>query len=469
LQKKLDFLLSNFKSSCWFLVEYPYVDRIYRDSYYLYYSSKYGRYSRDCVRVSIFSERIHDTDFRSQDHINTLKNNYLGFFILRPTEPAFIGRNIINPPALDLVDFEYCKITVEVTSNGIKLLASGFPHASQDAETLTCAQTTIWTVMEYFGTKYPDYKPVKPSIIHDMLKVFAHERQIPSNGLTVNQISYVLKQLGFGTKIYSREQYSNEFERLINIYIQSGIPLIAAMDDSDVSDSRGIGHAVVIIGKTTNNHSFTKFTTNNARYEAILKKKQLILYDLNNSNCSYVFIDDNHPPYQLATLANPVSHYTTDWKHVTIKYFIAPLYPKIYLEAAEARNFAIEFLLNGPYPLEMMQQITFKCYLASSRTFKHSIALSSIQNNLKHLILEKPMPKFVWIIELSTPEKLKSNQLTGLLILDATEPNISDNKPLIIAAYDNSLVFFDGPNEVLTKFSLSLQSFDVFLNNLTSS
>ncbi len=86
--KKLDFLLSNFKSSCWFLVEYPYVDRIYRDSYYLYYSSKYGRYSRDCVRVSIFSERIRDTDFRSQDHINTLKNNYLGFlFFDLPSQP----------------------------------------------------------------------------------------------------------------------------------------------------------------------------------------------------------------------------------------------------------------------------------------------------------------------------------------------------------------------------------------------
>lgn len=48
---------------------------------------------------------------------------------------------------------------------GVKLFIEGFPHSSQDSETITCAETTIWAAMEYFGTRYSDYKPVLPSTI----------------------------------------------------------------------------------------------------------------------------------------------------------------------------------------------------------------------------------------------------------------------------------------------------------------
>jgi len=62
-----------------------------------------------------------------------------------------------------------------------------------------------------FGTKYPDYTPVLPSKVNQVLGRFSFERLIPSKGLTAGQISYALKELGFGVKIYSENAYKQDF------------------------------------------------------------------------------------------------------------------------------------------------------------------------------------------------------------------------------------------------------------------
>jgi len=466
IDKSLSRLIQQFKKTNYYLIEFPYVDRIYRDSYYLYYSSKYGKYNRDCIKVSIFSTKILQSDFRGAEAINNLQKSYKGFFIIRPTEPSFLGRNHINPHAFEISNFGYCPVMVNSTANGIKLEVKGFPHASQDGETHSCAETTIWAIMEYFGTKYPDYTPVKPSQIHHLLRLMAYERQIPSSGLSVYQISFALKELGFGCKVYAKQAYSSDFEILLDMYVNSGIPLIAGLDDFNEEKSNNLGHAVLIIGKKQTQPEFNEFKHLKKHQEQSLQAKQITLFDLNCTLAEYVFVDDNHPPYQMATADLPVKHYPDLWKNVKIKHLVVPLYPKIYLEAVEARNFTLEFLINGPFPLEPVSKVCLNIFLASSRSFKHHLALSSMENPLKEMMMEKPMPKFIWVVEMGSIEEIGNEMRSGLLVLDATEPNIADNKPIIIGAYQNSVVFFEGENEVLTKLSLSLHPFKVFLENL---
>jgi hypothetical protein len=49
--------------SCYLLAETNYIDKVYRDSYYHYYSTKLTRYQRNCVRISIFDSKIKKEDF----------------------------------------------------------------------------------------------------------------------------------------------------------------------------------------------------------------------------------------------------------------------------------------------------------------------------------------------------------------------------------------------------------------------
>jgi len=468
--KTLNNYFREFKDNLWAGIEVPYVDRVYRDSYYMYFSSKYGRYCRDCIRVSIFEDKVDLDDFYSETGTNLIADKYLGFLVIRPTEPHFLGRNVVSPLAFNLPAFMYCSTEFNSTVNCLKNKVRGFPHSSQDGETYTCAETTIWALMEYFGTKYAEYRPTKPSQIHSILKSVAYERQLPSRGLTISQISFALKDFGFGCRIYSFDEYKEDFYRLLGCYISSGIPLAVGMDDYDSVNSNKIGHALLIVGYEKIKYNIIADLDPNkllsTTQEVSLKSRNIRLYDLDDYDHRFVFIDDNFPPYQTATARDPVAHYDSLWSSVKIKNFVVPLYPKIYLEAYEAKGFIKEFIASDLFPLKSAQDVVLHFYLSSSRSCKHNVAVGAMNRELKMLILEKPMPRFVWIAELAELSQFEVGLRDGIVILDATEPDVSDNKPLILAAYNDKVIFFDGNNDILTQLSLSLSSFKPLNSNL---
>src|SRR5450759_2084837 len=99
--------------------------------------------------------------------------------------------------------------------------------------------------MEYFSNKYSEYKPILPSRIIQTLNKVSSERLIPSKGLNIYQMSFALNEFGFGSMIYGRQQYQNEFDGLLSCYIESGIPLIISLDNRPVGN---IGHALIAVG-----------------------------------------------------------------------------------------------------------------------------------------------------------------------------------------------------------------------------
>lgn len=190
-----------------------------------------------------FSNEITPQHFRDNDLFQDLQDKFLGYSVLRPTIPNIFGRSIISKKAFTENNYKICEYSSNILLNGIRLEVKGFPHSSQDGESIKCAETTIWALMEYFGSKYPDYRPVAISSIITALSKYSKKRMLPSAGLTVDQISYALKEFGFGTYIYSRDDaYENEIENILSIYVESGIPTIVAVENEN------IGHAIIAIG-----------------------------------------------------------------------------------------------------------------------------------------------------------------------------------------------------------------------------
>lgn len=458
----------NLKDTTYLLAESSYVDKVYRDSYYHYYSSKLPKYKRDCVRISLFEGEIQETDFWRDDKHVELQEKYRGFIVLRPTDPFIIGRSIISPKALKTNNFLCCTTKFSTTVNGLKFNIDGFPHSSQDTETISCAETSLWAVMEYFSNKYSDYKPVLPSRIIETLNKVSFERQVPSKGLNITQMSFSLKEFGFGTRIYDREQYKGDFDNLLSCYIESGIPLIVAM----INDTGSIAHALLVIGneKTNDGHvdALTPLALTAGDLNATVAAKNITLYDYASIDKNFIFIDDNQPVYQRATLSNPATHYSDpEWHTCKIHYFVVPLYTKIYLEAFEAKNYVLRFLLTGPEPFNNNSQVLLRFYLASSRSFKNAVARNAtIEDDFKGLLLEASMPKFIWVAEISNKDLIKQKRANGMVILDATEANIYFNKPLILAAYQGKMVSFDESTGKLENVVLPLPDFSIFEQNL---
>jgi hypothetical protein len=460
--------LMQLKSSSYLVIEAPYVDRVFRNSYYNYYSTKLGTYNKDCIKVSIFDKEITEDDFKNKERFNFLYNSFKGFFVIRPTLPQIVGRSVISPNALKKRNFNTSFSKISTTVNGVKLEAVGFPHSSQDGETITCAETTIWAIMEYFSHKYPEYQPVLPSRIIQVLNKVSTERQVPSRGLAIQQISFALREFGFGTIVYSRDQYGDEFENILSCYITSGIPLVIAVQNQPPHQL--IGHALICVGHEhieadmIDDLEPTIISNRNLEYK--LKSKNITIYDSDSIRKKFVFVDDNHPVYQKAFIDNPTGHYSTQaWRNCRVSNFVVPLHPRIYLEAYAAKNFVMSFLVDGIVSLEDNTEIVLRVYLTSSRSYKDYLSFNeTFDENIKHVIVEIPMPKFIWIAELSTKELLKEGKSNGLMLLDATEPNVFDNKPLILAAFQGHLVKYSQKDCVLQDNSVTLQPFTNFSN-----
>lgn len=470
LVEKVKVHFNNLKDTIYILAETSYVDKVYRDSYYHYYSSKLKQNKRDCVRISLFDGEITSEDFENPDSLPALKERYRGFIVMRPTIPYIIGRSMISPKAVKGGSFVCCTTKLDVTANGLKMQAEGFPHSSQDTETMSCAETTIWAIMEYFSSKYQEYKPVLPSKIIETLGKMSNQRQIPSRGLTIEQISYALKEFGFGPRIYSKAEYKENFEMLLNDYIESGIPLILGIDNNPRGN---IGHAIIGIGheKVTDNCIETLMPTKikDPKLANIIKAKNLTIFDWADVYKKLVLIDDNCPIYQRAELHKPTKHYAdTAWHTCRIKHFIAPLYPKIHLEAFEARNFIYSLLLIGSLQIPDNSELFIRIFLTSSRSYKNELSLnqSFTSIDLKTLILETQMPKFIWIAELSTKVLIKQGLAFGIVILDATEANIAYLKPLLIGADGRIVIKPEDITQKLKKILLPLHPFKIYSNNL---
>ncbi len=451
---KINSFLNVFRKNLYCYIEFPYVDYMYRDSYYLYYSSKHLSYKRDCIRVSFFETEIRSAYFFDKSKTAELQNSFLGYVIVRPISYAPIGRSLFSPRALIENDFIIDKTNVHCSVNGHNLSVSGFPHASQNTETMSCAETSIWIVAEYFSKKYQDYKKILPSDIQYWLSDVSYERSIPTHGLTALQISYLLKKMGFGTRIYS-DNNSENFRKIFNYYVESGIPVIAAVQNENIS------HAVVYIG-----HENINLDVNIIKTTKEEKFHRFRFIDTAEIPKKYVAMDDNYPPYRPVSFESPTAYYSDEkFKPAKISQFIVPLYPKIYLEASEARRLTLLILSDEKYGYKYSNSSIpwLRFFLTSSKSFKNKLLENSMDLRLRKILLSTAMPKFIWVTEISDENHYLNSKAHGLIILDATS-NVHQDfiDTCLFILYKNKYINLQ-TREV---FTINFNAFDIYTSNL---
>lgn len=405
-------------------VETDYVDAMYRDEYYHFYATKLHPYDRNCIKMSFFNpgnlEPGQPVDY---DKSEAIIEDYLGFLVLRPLS-AIIGRNVIAPEAkkTGLSDLEICRSPIRTTALGLKVKVDGFPHASQYGEMMACAETTLWSISEYYGNKYPGYKPILPSEILEAMRPTSHQSQLPSRGLTFDQISYGFNTFGFCPKIYQlciKDSTANNYvmnedmKEVFSCYIESGFPLAICLQ------SETIGHAVVCVGRKKQDRSVVeKITIDTKDY-----------YVWNRSIKEFVFNDDNYPCYQKTSIEKPTAYYNSvDWDDVRISSFMVPLPRKVYMDAYTAIRLSKNIMVQL-----MPENTVVKTYLASSRSFRNHLANSKIlSNDDKRLMVSLELPRFVWVSEYSDKDSFEKGIINNIMIIDATEMSDSNQLPIIL-------------------------------------
>jgi hypothetical protein len=395
-------LLTELNTNITFVIEYPYVDSHYRDTFYFYHAAKFEGYYRNCIRVHLFL----DFPINSVDSLLKIsdaeKQKYAGFFIARPLPEFPLGRSLLVPEAFKKHDFVCCLMRSKVSLLGLNLEVYGFPHVAQDTETHTCAESSLWSLFEYLGHRYPQYLPLLPSqILHNLLNISDH-RSLPSKGLTINEISKSLHVNGCDCIVDETDntpELCNFRLFLLKIYIESGIPVFLALGE----EGEEYGHAVLAVGhENTNDIIFP----------------QGDWQDVSRFKKSIVLIDDNRPAYQVGSLDSPIS-YNPRYK---ISNYCVPLPRHTNLDASRAFRLT-ETVFNNPWVglKKFGEKWITRLLLTGSHSFKHFLLEhSNLDENIKHFLLHMAFPKFIWICEIYKPEEFRQSICSGLLLLDAT-------------------------------------------------
>lgn len=455
--------LKDFRKDVLVIVEDEYVDKVYRNIFSQFLSTKLYEYKSRCVKLSFLEPSV---DVRSlidgsiDDEV--LKNGYLGFMVLRPICPGTVGRTAISPKLLTYSNrIAVCTAPIVGSVMGLKIVIEAFPHSSQDNEFCTCAETSIWSTMEYFGNKYPEYSPILPSKIHQLLDSQMHQRHIPSYGLNYVNISYVFKVCGFGCKVYSLAYGNNpgfdapEFYRIFSTYVESGVPMVTAVSGVN------LGHAIVSIGQEKIDRTLIASARIN-RFDRSGKSFRM----WNDVIRNYVFNDDNVGAYALCPYSCPTPIYSSCKPFVSS--LIVPLNNKLYLDAPRAIEWSIA--LCDDILFKLPDNMILRTYLASGRTYRDNLMKDKrVPNEAKMVITQNvSMPKFVWVTEIASESSFCNKEVDGLILIDATEPmKLGVGCPLM-AVFDTNFKFFSFKSSEFKEFLLPLQFKATTFDNLSS-
>jgi len=436
--------------------EREYIDRGFRSGYSRFYSRLFRRMDDRCVRYHAFDVEVTPKDLLTP---SLDSEHYLGYFVLRPTRTFRLGRTFLRLPRKK-DRYVLCQVESEVNLAGTQLLASAFPFIQQDTQVFCCASASIWMTTQAMAKRY-GCQARSPAEITALATRYHGEtgRPMPTEGLSDVQMLDAYAQMGYDPVQRSPDGPA-EGKHLVYQFIESEIPanLLISLPGTDYL------HANVVVG-----HSYDhRRTPCTVHYGSHVGGPGIDLLSTSSMVDEFYVNDDARGPYRRLRLLEPEqlaekvgdpanpdfadpsklgqpSHLDTKVKLTDftcpIELFgdaseppqcfnldsvIAPLPPRVNITPEVAEDMAALLLMElGPGADLPLERIVVRTYLMPSNHFKVRLASWGIHGYLRALYRTSPLPRLVWITEISYPELIDrpdpaDRQMIGEIILDAT-------------------------------------------------
>lgn len=394
------------------LVETRYIDADWRSEHSRFYSTTYARYPSVAHRAHFFAADL-PTDLGD---LSGLTDAYKGYTVLRPLPSQPVGRTMIEPP-VELADGTRCEAIENVDVLGWPMKVRGMPFISQDAQYLRCAHSDMWMVLRHSYLRHQLGRRL-PAEIHDATRggvVVA--RQVPSEGLSHQQMMAGIATLGLSpaTLVLPASSVASQQAGFLGLF-----PILCRYVNSNISPIVfSQNHVWLIVGYTRKGSA---------------AHSQLTLYRHDDAAGPYIRVDDpwNEPS---------ASH--QPWLQVII-----PLPPKIYMtgERAEVvgRWWFEQWLQTAPAtnPLKEVQakgELTFRTIGMDSSDYKFGLAKRhGFDSDIARRYRMAPWPRNLWIVE-AVDRTLRGDpggSVLGEVIIDPTANHYaSPHEPGILAAH----------------------------------
>ena len=424
------------------LIERFYIDKDYRDTFSAYHSMRFSTPSSRCVRLHFFNRAIARANL---DNPNSIKDAYLGYSVVRPTRPNALGRTLLDPAKLSLAKGTMCLCKENVSIQGAEFKIQGFPFISQDADVTVCAQSALWMLFRYYSNFLRTSKEVYPHQICNLVTDYSIGRLIPSSGLTLWQMGEACRKMGHPALLYNRKKFKEEcpeisFEHLMYTYIESGLPIVIGVP----------GHAIIAFGHQSD------YTKTPPPID-IISAGQPAKYGYSSYyNDALVINDDNTQPYELLS-DGTTSLYGLD----DVDSFLVALPEKVFL-SAEYFQSVVENILNqsdfgyrGRSAWLRDKPLVLRLFLTTGRSFKRRLRDRVLGTPLVNSIYRNlPLPHFIWVCEISTPDFYVEHKVVGEILWDATR-NAYESDGWLALHYPELIIYdegsaFNGEQELLS-------------------
>lgn len=406
------------------LLEYPYYDSEYLSSYYQYYIKKFRDYGKASCRIHFIC-----------------KNEYLGYMTLSPTVHYINFSKSYLSPKLFLETKAFLMLSqFEANLFGVNVGVHAFPWMNQQRDFCTCAHVAAWSIMKFYGNEHSGYGDVTIGALVESVPENL-SRKLPSKGLTLQQMADIFRKFGITPLILKKEESNqNEFIREMFCYIESGIPIVAAIDKKN--------HAVAVIGH------------GDIDYSKLDKCSGLI-----DSSCcvkSLIVNDDNLFPYMEIKHANEIDGSLADYSIEDFDFILIPIYNRVHQEYRILYERVKQYLKTKNLVYE--SDSVLRIYLASAKSLKqHTVMDDSMNGYLKKIIVGLEMPKLVWCAEISSYDEYREKKISAKMIIDSTA-SPGDTTPWILVHDREKIKYYSNGKWYETKCEIS--AYSMYQHNL---
>lgn len=424
------------------VVEPEYVDADYLDDYAGYYVRCFFPYQRYCSRIHFFGIEFSEADFKallegspsSPLNEEVLRRNYLGFMVIKPLPDAMIGRTCLKAYPTLGTSREYPSTRkYPVCLYGLELEIESLAFQEQDTVAAACATSALWSGFHWTGMQWHHEIPSPIEITRRATeRLPLDSRDIPSKGLTLEQMAIAIRQMGLEPLTIKAEQQI-VLQTIVYAYIKAGIPCPLTGDILDRSlkgtkkNQPEEHHAIIIAGYNLGRKKCSPLKDTGMLLTASRIDK-FFAHDDQVGPFARMCIDRDSRPISFFTLS-------TSWRdqhgavgHTRFKpeSLILPLYHKIRIPYAviEKQVRATDSILESLRQEKLISsrfRLEWDIYLSDIKCFKADLLRSDVKGKYRRRIIEKHLPRFLW------RARALDNRLPQLeLLFDATGIERSD-------------------------------------------
>jgi hypothetical protein len=370
------------------MVERNYIDADYRNEFANFYAQTFRHLPDRC-------QRLHFADLKTRE--------YQGFAVMRPILGRPVCRTMLAPPP-GLAPYVSCLTQSRAFPYGFRFGIRGFPFISQDYQYGVCAHAAIWMVAHYFHLEFRRPRFYVSDIVEGAKQSPYIYRQVPSVGLTHEQISAALEALRMPAISYVLDELpqSENSHTIACRYLNSRLPVILL----------GGQHARVLIGYGADDHGELFFICND------------------DARGPYLAIQDAETAYAEAEVE--------DAEAVTWERLVVPVPGRIYLAGEPAeREGALALrreLAKAADLSEILKSVEdgdtrVRTYVSEIADYKRRLRGRGVPPEVVAHHARISCSHWVWIVELQDRSLAAKGRrcVLGEVVIDATSDGLKPN------------------------------------------